>query len=328
MKEDFKSFLAEEMNEFISYKRALGKKFVTEERALKLLDCYFVEKEISNITELTSELIEKFLTSRPRYRPRSYNHLLGVAKRFFEWLDRYGLGHNFFAHLHPKRATSYRIPFLFNRMQAQQLLSAASLLPDQNNARQRGEVYSMIFALLYGLGLRVGEASRLKREDIDFNRQLLVIRQTKFAKNRLVPFGPKMSQSLYSYLQRHEERHGTWRPDNPVFSFDKQRPIHPCTISQTFHHLVPHLNLTIPPGVSSPRLHDLRHSFAVGALLRWYRTGINPTQRLFHLSTFMGHVDPSSTAIYLTITEDILKEANKRFEQFIPLSIKENQDHV
>ena len=61
--------------------------------------------------------------------------------------------------------------------------------------------------------------------------------------------------------------------------------------------------------------------------LRWYQTGIKPAQRLFHLSTFLGHVNPSSTAIYLTITEDLLKEANQRFEQFIPLSLKENQHY-
>jgi len=65
-----------------------------------------------------------------------------------------------------------------------------------------------------------------------------------------------------------------------------------------------------------PRLHCLRHSFAVGTLLRWYREGIEPQDRLLHLSTFMGHVQPSSTAVYLTITADLLREANQRFERF------------
>ncbi len=229
--------------------------------------------------------------------------------------------------MRPKCTTAYRIPFLFNRVQARQLLLIAFHLPDRNGAPHRGKVYFTIFALLYGLGLRVGEVSHLRRVDIDFNRKLLVIRQTKFSKDRLVPFGPKVAERLQEYLQHHEEYYGKRKPDSYVFSFRQERPIHPCTVSQTFHQLIPQLNLTLPLGVSPPRLHDLRHSFAVGALLRWYRTGINSTQRLFHLSMFMGHVDPSSTAIYLTITEDILKEANQRFEQFIPLSIKENQSH-
>jgi integrase len=81
--------------------------------------------------------------------------------------------------------------------------------------------------------------------------------------------------------------------------------------------MFPSLHIEIPPGVSPPRLHDLRHSFAVGTLLRWYRTGDDPSRRLLYLSTFMGHVAPSSTAVYLTITEDLLREANVRFERFV-----------
>ena len=323
----FLSFLAEEIEKFITYKRALGCKFKTEEDALYLLDAYLLKEKIFDMAEVTSEFIEKFLASRPRYRPRSYNHLLSVTKGFFNWLAMQGICQPSPIHIRPKRATTHRIPFLFNRAQAQQLLLIASQLPDNPFASQRGKTYFMIFALLYGLGLRVSEVSHLQRADIDFNRNLLIIRQTKFSKSRLVPFGPKMAQHLQDYLQHHEEYYGAWRPESPVFSFRQQRSINSHTISRTFHDLIPHLNLVIPPGASSPRLHDLRHSFAVGTLLRWYRAGIKPAQRLFHLSTFLGHVDPSSTATYLTITEDLLKEANQRLEQFIPLSIKENQSH-
>jgi integrase len=76
------------------------------------------------------------------------------------------------------------------------------------------------------------------------------------------------------------------------------------------------LDLPVPDGVSPPTLDSLRHSFAVGCLLRWYRQGLDPASWLHQLSTFMGHVDPSSTAIYLTITPELLDEANRRFEQY------------
>jgi len=91
---------------------------------------------------------------------------------------------------------------------------------------------------------------------------------------------------------------------------------HPGTASQTFRHLVPALGLAIPDGVAPPVLHSLRHSFAVGCLLRWYREGTDPQARLLHLSTFTGHVDPVSTAVYLTVTAQLLDEANRRFESF------------
>ena len=76
------------------------------------------------------------------------------------------------------------------------------------------------------------------------------------------------------------------------------------------------LGLHVPPGTASPRAHDLRHSFAVGTLLRWYRAGLDPAARLLPLSTFLGHVDPASTAVYLTITQELLQEANHRFEEY------------
>jgi integrase/recombinase XerD len=88
------------------------------------------------------------------------------------------------------------------------------------------------------------------------------------------------------------------------------------TISQVFHALVPRLQLVVLPGTSSPRLHDLRHSFAVGTLLRWYRSGVDPQSSLLRFSTFLGHVDPLSTSVYLTMIDPLLDEANRRFEAF------------
>ena len=183
----------------------------------------------------------------------------------------------------------------------------------------------MIFAILYGLGLRVGEVCRLHRKDVDLDNRLLVIRKTKFGKDRLVPFGPRMAREMSDYLQYEEVRSGAIPSECPLFSFDKdkRRLIRPTTISATFHELLPELNLAIPEGVAPPHLHCLRHSFAVGTLLRWYRAGIDPMSRLLDLSTFLGHVSPSSTAVYLTITTELLECANQRFAHFAAGSRKE-----
>ncbi len=176
----------------------------------------------------------------------------------------------------------------------------------------------MIFALLYGLGLRVGEVSRLCVEDLDIERRLLVIRESKFRKTRLVPFGPRIGMALADYRQQQLDRYGTIAPEQPLFSFSRRslRPIAPNTISWTFHKLLPELSLAVPFGVTPPHLHCLRHSFAVGTLRRWYREGGDPAARLIYLSTFLGHVSPSSTAVYLTISGQLLQEASARFERF------------
>lgn len=312
----FRSVVAQDLQHFLDYKRSLGRRFEVEEKTLRLFDRYVVEQKIEHLAQLTASLVEAFLASRPRPRPRSYNHLLGTVRRLFNWLVEHGRLDRSPVQIKPRRQTVHRVPFIFDAPLARRLLQVARDLPDNPRAPMRGCTYHAVFAVLYGLGLRVGEACRLHVADVDFDRRLLWVRQTKFYKSRLVPFGPKMEALLQQHLQVQTRRRGALSPDAPVFSFTGRGEIHPCTVSQTFHALVPRLQLEIPPGCSPPRLHDLRHSFAVGTLLRWYRTGVDPGAGLLKLATFMGHVDARSTAVYLTITTALFQEAAQRFEAF------------
>jgi integrase len=143
-----------------------------------------------------------------------------------------------------------------------------------------------------------------------------VVRGGKFGKSRFVPHGPRIAELVSAQVERRRIAFPESDAAAPLFTFDGRRCIHPGTASQVFHALVRTLRLTIPDGVSPPRLHDLRHSFAVGCLLRWYRDGSDPARKLNQLSTFMGHVDPTSTAVYLSITPGLLSQANLRFEAF------------
>jgi site-specific recombinase XerD len=316
----FQGPMASEMRAFVDAKRALGRRYVTEEKALRLLDRFLKQSRVCSIVDVTPAVIDSFLASRSYRRARSYNMLLGVVRCLFDWLVRQDHLQCSPVRTRPRRQTDRRIPCLLGLVDAQRLLQVAGNLPDGPRAPLRGPTYRAIFALLYGLGLRVGEVSRLRCTDVDFGRRLLVIRDTKFGKSRLVPFGPRIDAMLRAYLQL---RGGNLPADAPVFSFTRRGAVHPGTISQTFHHLIPRLGLTIAPGVAPPRVHDLRHAFAVGTLLRWYREGIDPAVRLFHLSTFLGHVNPSSTAVYLTITSELLTAANHRFEGFAASALKE-----
>lgn len=308
----FRGPLASELRGFIKAKRALGRRYINEEKQLRLFDVFIARHDVATAIDVTPSLVDTFVASRPRGRPRSYNALVGVVRGFFDWLVRQGHLASSPVRVRLRRETARRIPFLLGPDDVQRLLDVVERLSDRSRAPLRAATYKTIFALLYGLGLRVGEVSRLRFTDVDLVGQLLVIRDTKFGKTRLVPFGPRMGSVLRSYL----ELRGKAPPDAAIFSFTSRGAIHPGTISQTFHQLVPRLGLTIPPGVASPRVHDLRHAFAVGTLLRWYRDGVDPAARLFHLSTFLGHVNPSSTAVYLTITSELLIAANGRFKGF------------
>lgn len=301
---------------FVQQKRSLARKYYSEEKELGLFVRFAAANGVSHLNHVTSGLLNDFLASRPRRRPRSFNHLLGVVRCFFDWLVAQDVLPTSPLQAQRRRVTSARIPFIFDTAQARRLLAAAGALPDNSRAAQRGATYRTIFALCYGLGLRAGEACGLCLRDVDADRDLLVVRGGKFGKSRLVPHGPKAAELLAAQVERRRSSRPDAEAAAPLFTFDGRRPIHPGSASQTFHHLVTSLALTAPDGVAPPRMHDLRHSFAVGCLLRWYREGLDPASRLHHLSTFMGHVAPSSTAVYLSVTAALLQEANDRYEVF------------
>ena len=175
-----------------------------------------------------------------------------MVNRLFKWLVRQNRLAQSPVQSRPRHATASQTTFLFDRIQAQQLLQLAAELPDNNHGRNRGQTYFMIFALMYGLGLRVGEAARLRRQDVDLERNMLCIRETKFLKSRLVPFGPKIGARVRGYLQQKDDREGPLDPMTPLFSFgtDRSKAINPCTITQTFHALWPRLGLKLPPGAA------------------------------------------------------------------------------
>ena len=312
----FTSILSEEFDNYINFKRALARKFESEEYALRLFDRYLFENNIIRIKQITPSLINAFLRSRPRPRPRSYNHLLGVIRCLFEWLVSHGRIHHSPVKAYPKKTTSQWRQYILNPYQVAQLIQQASHLSDNSHLILRGEIYPLMFTIMYALGLRVSEVCGLKCSDVDMKRKTIIIRNTKFGKSRIVPFGKKLEKAIRLYIQKRELRCGMPSADAWLLSLSRNQsiPVYSKRLSHTFRYLINKLNLKTQPGTYPPRLHCLRNSFAVHTLLKWYKSGIDPGTRLFQLSTFLGHVSPSSTAWYLNVTEDILKEANFRFE--------------
>lgn len=300
---------------FVDHKRVLGRRYDTEAGALRLFDRYLVGQHVATVGDITPAVIDAFLRSRPRRRSRSFNHLLGVLARFFTWLVSRDIVPSSPVRTPTRPGSGSRSPFILSTDQIRMLVEAAARLPDVPGTTGRGATYRAIFVVLYALGLRVGEVCRLNVADLDRTRNLLLIRQTKFGKDRLVPFGPRVGQLLERYLEARRTRRPGLSDDAPFFSVRGGRRLNRHTIDQVFRALRPHLHVVIPADASPPRVHDLRHACAVSTLLRWYRTGVDPAGRLLHLSTFLGHVQPESTAVYLTITADLLAEASGRFEQ-------------
>lgn len=177
-----RSFLRPEIEAFLAHKRALRRRYDTEERTLALLDDYLVAHDVLDLSAITPDLIDAFLRSRPRAHPRSYNHLRCTLVRLFAWMVGQGRLAAIPVQSPPRRARYQRTPYIIDKAGARRLLALARALPDKGGTVARGATYYTLFAILYGLGLRVGEACRLRMADVDWDRQLLVIRETKFYK--------------------------------------------------------------------------------------------------------------------------------------------------
>lgn len=320
----FHSPVAPHIGQYLQAKRAMGCKFDREDRQLRLLDRFLDEQGIDRIEAIDSEHLQAFLDSRHRTNPRSYNELLGDVRRLFEWMVSQQILPASPIRAKAQPQTACRLPFLFPPEAIRRLLVVAGALQSNSRAPLRGATYEMIFAMLAGLGLRVGEVARLQWGDVDLEREVLEIRDTKFGKDRLVPFGPKLATRIRSYLAQRDQRGYTCAGANFLFSWNGLSPISTNSIRNTFRDdLLPRLALDVPVGVFGPHVHGLRHSFAVRTLLNWYRQGISPADRLHHLSTFLGHLNPASTAVYLTITTELLDAANQRFKSFAPVFVDE-----
>jgi len=172
--------LASAVELFLASRRALGRKYRSEESELRLLLRFAGERGAGRLDQLTPALLEEFLASRPRSRPRSFNHLLGVVACLMDWAVAQELLAASPLRARRRRVTSVRVPFLFDPAQVRLLLDAAGALPDNSRAAQRGPTYRTIFALCYGLGLRAGEACGLRLGDVDVRRSLLVVVGGKF----------------------------------------------------------------------------------------------------------------------------------------------------
>jgi integrase/recombinase XerD len=170
--------------------------------------------------------------------------------------------------------------------------------------------YATVLGLLAATGMRVGEVLSLVDDDIDWQQGLLTVRNGKFGKSRHVPLHETTVLALESYVKRRDSLLRIRRREGFFVSSDGARVLH-----QNFHQGF--LKLLRITGIGRdaprrPRLHDLRHTFAIRTLRDWYRRGYDVEQRLPSLSTYLGHVSPSTTYWYLTATPELLSVVSRR----------------
>lgn len=209
-------------------------------------------------------------------------------------------------------AQSHRVvPYIYATGDIAKLVAAAGRLPTTH----RADTYQTLVGLVAVTGMREGEAVRLDRDDVDLEQGLLTIRNSKFGESRQIPVHPSSVEALAGYAERRDthrpRRDGRRNRHAPsgasFFTSTTGTRLLRDNVSTVFPRLVRDAGLDWPGHRRAPRLHDLRHSFAVNTLIGWYRQGVDVEQRLPLLSTYLGHVAPKSTYWYLSAVPELLE---------------------
>jgi integrase len=306
------------MTQLLVHRQSLGYSDRTLPSYFGSLDRYAVAHGYMDAW-LTRRLCEEWVVSKPNLKPaaRAVRHtVLRLLGRFlaYEYPQTHipGTAYNL--------ASSFR-PHIYTTTEILALVHEASLLTPVDSLRPR--TFATLIGLLYCTGLRISEALALRKADVDLDDGVLTIRDAKFHKTRAVPLSHSAQLALADYDEARRRYSGRSDGVAPFFINEWRRPCCYGTVIGAFLGIARRAGVRGAPGHPGPRLHDIRHSFAVHRLLEWYRDGDDVQARLPLLTTYMGHVCLVSTQVYLDVTAELLHEAASRFEAPpVPLGAK------
>jgi integrase/recombinase XerD len=292
--------------EYLQVRRALGFKLVLQGHLLMQFVGYL---EDSGASCLTTELAVAWAKAPTAADPAWWGQRLSVVRGFARHLHAIDET----CEVPPADVLSARfrraVPYLYSEQEIDSLISAAgALLPPL-----RGETYAALIGLLTVSGMRIGEAIRLERADIDWDRQLLVVRAAKHGKSRQVPLHPSAMTALSAYASQRDRL--CPRPGTPSFFLAARGvPLAYRSVCATFRRVVTDAHIAPDRTPRPPRLHDLRHGFCVRTMLDWYQAGVDVEAVMPRLSTYVGHAKPSATYWYLEAAPELLELAADRLE--------------
>lgn len=310
----FVSPLASDLDAFLAFKRASGRRYDRAAFRLRSLDRFFAQHAKRNRTIDLARAIPIWLARRGSAgTPATIRMEFSVARQFCLFLRRrdpdcFVPGSD----LAPSKSGRF-MPYIFSVGEIRCLVRGARTLKICKSSpcpTFLSIVFRTLILVLFCTGLRLGEAVHLRLEDVDLRRRTFFIRDSK-GRSRWVPFHTALARHLRDYLR---VRSSIAAPSAPFFvKSTGDEYAYVSSVGIILRHLFQRLGLKPSRGRQGPRVHDLRHSFAVHRLTRWYRDGIDIQARLPWLSAYMGHDDLLGTQRYLTATPELLELASRRF---------------
>ena len=313
----FCSSLAPSMIDLVAFKRMEGFDYTGQARILGLFDAFLCEQGYCQST-LSQEIVETYIAQTANLGAHGrYNRLstVRVLSRYMHQLD-------------PSNLMMREIPVKFPKSHRWYLYSnedIAALLNDAKTLKPVGSLrphtYYTLIGLLHSTGLRINEALALNIDDLDMNHGLLFVRDGKFGKERLVVMYASVIDAVKRYIRR---RNAPSSSDDgfPLFlNASGTKRLGYAGVSKTFRQMTRRCKIGYTEH-KSPRLHDLRHTYACNCVLRWYEEGVDVNSKLPILATALGHVDINKTQVYLHPSARLLAIAAQRFHSTFTASCK------
>ena len=301
--------MSAKVDEYVAHRRRLGYDLRVTARELHRFASY--ADSVGHHGPLTTELALRWARLAADCTPLYQARRIEMIRPFAKYLAAFEPGTQI-----PSRgvlgpAHRRTQPHIYAPQEVIQLMDAAEKLSPSGGLRPI--TYRTLLGLLASTGLRVCEALKLERGDVDLIHHLLSVRQTKFHKSRLVPLHESATRALSAYALARDAYRPQPRSDRFLLS-ERGTALLPSVVHYTFQKLRASVNCGCSNGKPS-RLYDLRHTFACQRLLQWYREGIDVQHAILHLSTYMGHVRASDTYWYLSGIPELLAIAAQRFER-------------
>lgn len=310
--------LIRQIEAFLVFKRALGYSYRRGEATLRSFE-RFARRGRPRSTRIDlATMIRAWLQRVPGRKPVTLACDLGAVRQFCQYRRR--LDPNAYVPpvaLAPQTESRY-VPHIFSPTEIRGLLAVA----ERHEGRNFWPRLCKTFVLVtYCTGLRLGEAVRLQRSDLDLRRQILHIRSSK-GRSRDVPFQADLARVVRDYLLERAEvlRAARAQDVRALFVGRYGRGITIKAASDLIRNLLRQLGLKSARGRVGPRPYDLRHAFAVHRLTAWYREGVDLNTRLPWLSAYMGHVNVLGTEVYLQATPELLQLASERLATHVARS--------
>lgn len=298
-----------QLDRYLAVRRRLGYDLTTSERILRRFTRF---ADVEHATHIDTSLFLRWHATLGNANAMTRSARLTAVRLFAQWLSSFDP-----AHVPPPRGllpntVKRSRPYIYSDAEIASIVAAARDLPSIYGLR--GLTCSTLFALIAVTGLRVSEALALDVDDLDVNNGVLRVRRGKNGKERLLPLDPSTVERLIDYKIKRDRLIG--RPVMPLFVTDKVTRLTDCTARYNFAQISQQIGLRSDQHYyrhgRGPRIHDLRHTFAVRTMIDWYRNGKDPAREMIRLTTYLGHSSPSGTYWYLEAVPELLDLAMAR----------------